>query len=366
MLLIFKVYSKRFKSSWELFEKVFLGLFCGMLLSIIFVYVLRIQWGEFPVSVFGISFLIGLFLVFTFNRCVLKAKKRICKNVVILGKNKADGFMYKSASIERRDLGQIESLVQCSDIDEIVITEKITRAKDFSILLCLQQRLKMNILFTPSLYFELLSEKINGDSNVNVLSTFIGRGSASEESLMRALDVVGGIFLVLFFSPLLVSIPILIKFSSPGNVIYKQRRVGKDGEVFTIYKFRTMIKDAEKKSGFKPAIQNDPRITRVGRVLRVTRLDEFPQLLNIIMGNMSLVGPRPENIYRVENHRGLQGVRLTVKPGLTGLAQIRSYYDLLPRHKVKYDYLYIQRRSFFLNLSILAKTLPSLFLKKGW
>ena len=94
-------------------------------------------------------------------------------------------------------------------------------------------------------------------------------------------------------------------------------------------------------------------------------MDELPQLVNVLKGQMSLVGPRPENISRVNTHKALRGIRLAVKPGLTGLAQTQSYYDLHPKHKIKYDFLYIQRRSFALNLYILAKTIPVVLNRKG-
>jgi lipopolysaccharide/colanic/teichoic acid biosynthesis glycosyltransferase len=157
-----------------------------------------------------------------------------------------------------------------------------------------------------------------------------------------------------------------IKITSRGPVIYKQHRVGENGKIFVLYKFRTMVMYAEKVWGFKPAIEEDERITYIGKLLRKTRLDELPQLINVLKGDMSLVGPRPENLYRVKTHEALRGARLAVKPGITGLAQIRSLYDLKPDHKLKYDYLYIQKRSFFLNLYILIKTIPVLLNKTGW
>ncbi|GAI46839.1 unnamed protein product, partial [marine sediment metagenome] len=129
---------------------------------------------------------------------------------------------------------------------------------------------------------------------------------------------------------------------------------------------RTMLKDAEKMSGFTPATSDDPRVTKVGKILRTARLDELPQLFNILRGQMSLVGPRPENLHRVYTQKALQGIRLAVKPGLTGLAQVKNVYDLHPKHKIKYDYLYIQRRSLKLNIDILLKTIPAVFSKKGW
>jgi lipopolysaccharide/colanic/teichoic acid biosynthesis glycosyltransferase len=197
------------------------------------------------------------------------------------------------------------------------------------------------------------------------LATFVGRKRDTEEFLMRSLDVIGSLAIWVVSLPLTILAVILVKLTSKGTVIYKQQRIGKDGKIFTLYKFRTMINDAEKQLGPVLATENDPRVTKVGRFLRDTRLDEIPQLLNVILGQMSLVGPRPERPYFVKRHKALMEIRLAVRPGLTGLAQVRNAYDLHPNHKIKYDYLYIQRRSLLLNLYILAKTIPVVLLKKG-
>ena len=159
---------------------------------------------------------------------------------------------------------------------------------------------------------------------------------------------------------------LLIRITSRGPVFYTQERVGQGGRLFTLYKLRTMIDDAEKHVGPVLATKDDDRVTPVGRILRRMRIDELPQIYNVLRGDMSLVGPRPERAFFIERHKTLQGVRLSVKPGLTGLAQVRSYYNLKPTHKVRYDYLYIQNRSFLLNISILLQTIPVLFGKKGW
>jgi lipopolysaccharide/colanic/teichoic acid biosynthesis glycosyltransferase len=188
----------------------------------------------------------------------------------------------------------------------------------------------------------------------------------SGEFLIRLLDIVGSLIILVLALPVMIVAGVLIKVTSAGPVFYKQERVGQGGRLFTLYKFRTMIDNAEKQVGPVLAAPDDHRVTPVGRILRRMRLDELPQLLNILGGNMSLVGPRPERPFFVERHQALQGVRLAVKPGLTGLAQVRSYYNLKPAHKVKYDYLYIQNRSLFLNISILLQTIPVLFAKKGW
>ncbi|MCU0918442.1 MAG: sugar transferase [Planctomycetes bacterium] len=173
------------------------------------------------------------------------------------------------------------------------------------------------------------------------------------EFLIRLLDLIGSLVILILSLPVMVASALLIKLTSSGPVFYRQERVGQGGRLFTLCKFRTMIRD-------------DDRVTPVGRILRRMRIDELPQIYNVLRGDMSLVGPRPERPFFVERHKALQGVRLVVKPGLTGLAQVRSFYDLKPAHKVRYDYLYIQNRSLFLNISILLRTIPVLFAKKGW
>ena len=363
---LFGVYKNRFRSSWGLFERVFLGLFLGTLLSITFVYVFRIKWGAFPTSVFAISFLINLLLIFKVNQFVLKAKKKIKKQVVIFGEGEVDDIVSKRANVERKRIDQTHELLEYANVDEIVVSEKITNVKDLNLLLYLEQKLKAEILFSPSVYLELLSERINGNSSVDLLNTFVGRQSDIDEFLIRSLDILGSLAVLFFSVPVAVLVALSIKISSPGPVLYKQKRLGKDGKVFTLYKFRTMVRDAEKTVGPVLASKDDLRVTKAGKVLRTTRLDELPQLFNVLRGHMSLVGPRPERPHFVKLHKPLRELRLAVKPGLTGLAQIRSFYDLHPKHKIKYDILYIQRRSLLLNVYILLKTIPVVFSRKGW
>jgi lipopolysaccharide/colanic/teichoic acid biosynthesis glycosyltransferase len=198
------------------------------------------------------------------------------------------------------------------------------------------------------------------------LSSVTLRTSKALEFLIRAFDIAGSLLLLILSLPLMFVVAVLIKIFSPGPILYKQERVGKEGKVFTLYKFRTMVNNAEEHIGPVLASKDDSRVTSTGRILRRTRLDELPQLFNVLQGDMSLVGPRPERPFFVNQHRVLQGIRLSVKPGITGLAQIRSYYDLKPNHKIKYDYLYIQKRSLLLNAYILLQTIPVIFTKKGW
>jgi lipopolysaccharide/colanic/teichoic acid biosynthesis glycosyltransferase len=201
---------------------------------------------------------------------------------------------------------------------------------------------------------------------IEIPSELIKETSAFNEVFCRLFDIVIGAVLLLLSSPVIALIVALVKISSTGPVLYKQKRVGQRGRIFVLYKFRTMIKNAEKHTGPVLASKNDDRVTPLGRILRCSRLDELPQLFNVLKSDMSLVGPRPERPFFVSRNSSLQGRRLAVKPGITGLAQIRAFYDLKPEHKLRYDSLYIQNRSLFLNLYILLQTVPVIFLKKGW
>ncbi len=365
-LAVLGVYKNRFKSSWVLFERVSSGVFLGTLLSVAFIYVFRSQWGKFPTSIFAISFFMNLLLIFKVNQFILKAKKRVKKQVIILGEGKVDDIVGKKANVERKRIDQIHELLEYPNIDEIVVSEKITNAKDLNLLLYLERKFKAEIMFSPSVYLELLPERIDGNSSIELLSTFVGRQSELDEFFITILDISTSLILLVLAAVPMLIISILIKLTSRGTVIYKQQRVGKDGKTFTLYKFRTMVKDAEKKVGPVLAEQDDSRTTKIGKILRTTRFDELPQLFNVLRGQMSIVGPRPERPHFVKLHKTLQGLRLAVKPGLTGLAQIRNFYDLHPKHKIKYDFLYIQRRSFLLNIYILLQTIPVVFSKKGW
>jgi lipopolysaccharide/colanic/teichoic acid biosynthesis glycosyltransferase len=179
----------------------------------------------------------------------------------------------------------------------------------------------------------------------------------------RFLDVVTALVGLALGLPVLVLIGIAIALESRGSVLYSQERVGRGGRTFRMYKIRSMIVDAERDSGPVWATETDPRVTRVGFVLRRTHLDELPQLLNVLRGEMSIVGPRPERPAMVERLTRLvprYQDRWAVLPGITGLAQVRHVYDestKTVRQKLRYDRCYIGRRgSFSLDLKIMAAT----------
>ena len=174
--------------------------------------------------------------------------------------------------------------------------------------------------------------------------------------IKRAFDIILSFIGIIISSPLWILIALMIWLEDRGPIFYPQERVGKNGKVFRIFKFRSMIPDAEKQTGAVWASENDPRVTKVGRVLRATAMDELPQLLNIFKGDMSFVGPRPERPELVNEFTKKFPdfkKRFIVKPGLTGIAQIYGQYDTPPQHKLKYDLLYIRKQSFLLDLKLI-------------
>lgn len=184
----------------------------------------------------------------------------------------------------------------------------------------------------------------------------------------RAFDIVFAIsFAVILAVPMLV-IALLVKCTSKGTVLYYQERLGLNGKKFDVIKFRSMRMDAEE-DGMRWSLgDDDPRITPVGRFLRKTRLDELPQFWCILKGDMSVVGPRPEReayYERFEQYVHGFSERLKVQPGLTGLAQVRGGYYLMPQEKIVYDVEYIKTRSFWLDLRIVFETVAVVFKREG-
>lgn len=183
-----------------------------------------------------------------------------------------------------------------------------------------------------------------------------------ENSLKRTFDVVFSMAILILLSPLLIILAGLVRLDSKGSVIFKQTRVGKDGELFTIYKFRSMLPNSDPDpNNYQPVSLNDQRITRLGRFLRATCLDELPQFFNVLKGDMSIVGPRPEIKFVVDSYDGLQRKRLLVKPGITGIWQLTADRSIPIHENLDYDLCYLENISFILDLEIIARTVLLVF-----
>ncbi|MCI0946049.1 sugar transferase [Clostridioides difficile] len=186
----------------------------------------------------------------------------------------------------------------------------------------------------------------------------IVKGTVLFDLYQRIMDLVLSIIGLVIGLPLIAIFGILIKIEDKGPITYKQERLGKCGRRFYIYKLRSMRTDAEK-FGAQWAEKDDPRITKVGKFIRKTRIDEIPQLFNILKGDMGLIGPRPERPnFTVQFNEEIPGFinRLAIKPGLTGWAQVNGGYEITPEEKLKEDIYYIKNRSILLDFKILFKT----------
>lgn len=175
--------------------------------------------------------------------------------------------------------------------------------------------------------------------------SFLFKKLIVSEKSIHAFETFLAIVLLVIFAPIMAATALAIKYSMGGSVFYSQTRVGKNGKLFKIIKFRSMVEDAEVKTGPMLSIKNDPRVTRLGKFLRASHLDELPQLFNVLVGDMSFIGPRPErpefvNTFNVEILD--YDKRSMIKPGITGLAQICLPYDALAQEKLEYDLFYIQ------------------------
>jgi exopolysaccharide biosynthesis polyprenyl glycosylphosphotransferase len=192
-------------------------------------------------------------------------------------------------------------------------------------------------------------------------------GLTTEQRIIkRGVDIIVSSVLIVLSAPLMLIAAILIKGYDEGPVFFTQKRHTINSEVFDIHKFRSMIVDAEKDGISIPATDKDPRITPVGSFLRKTRIDELPQLFDIFIGKMSMVGPRPERIEHGEEYKGIVpefDFRLKVKGGLTGYAQIYGKYNTTPYDKLKLDLMYIQNYSFLLDIKLILLTIKVVFMK---
>ena len=250
-------------------------------------------------------------------------------------------------------------------VTELALTS--TREMSGDLFQAVMDAYERGVVITP---VPILYERVTGRVPVDYVGNHwlvvlpIAEGSTLKPYVMikwlidKSLALIGMIVFLL----LLPILALAIYFDSPGPIFYSQERVGLNGRLFSIIKFRTMVNDAEKLSGPVFAGANDPRVTRLGRFMRKTRLDELPQLINVLRGDMSLVGPRPERMHhvkRLQEKIPFYRTRHIVRPGLTGWAQVRYKYgadDEDSRIKLQYDLYYIRHRSLLLDLNILVRT----------
>lgn len=326
----------------------------------------------FPRSILLGSIVVGSILVAAW-RFVVNALMQVfskSKSIVIIGNAKeldVVALKFFTAHGEKYEIKGIftaeeldNALGGLQDVDAVCIGANLKEQEKTEILtVCLKQN--KSVYLIPELYEILLHKAIFQKVDDVPIFRLEGLQLTTGQALVkRAFDLCVSAVGLVFLALLLPFVALAIQISSPGPVFYFQERIGQHGKPFKIVKFRTMVPDAEKMTGPVLATENDPRITGVGKILRATRLDELPQLVNVFKGEMSFVGPRPERQVFIEQFNEMlpyYKYRLTVKPGITGLAQVLGKYDTDVADKLRYDLMYIRNYSIWLDLQLIFQTL---------
>jgi len=258
----------------------------------------------------------------------------------------------------------LEAILERHPVEELLVTIASNFHDDILTLLLPAAVAGVRVKVVPDLFDVVAGHVHNTQILGQPLMELLPERLSFWQKLVKAcIDFFLSILVIFLGLPVWLLTALVIKLDSRGPVFYRQERVGKGGRAFKVFKFRSMIHHAEKQSGPVWAGKNDSRITRVGKLLRRSRLDEIPQFLNVLAGDMSVVGPRPERPAFVEELRRVYPFyqkRLTIKPGITGWAQVKLEYDTdveSVADKLKYDFFYIENQSIFLDLEILARTL---------
>lgn len=300
-------------------------------------------------------------------------------NVRLLGHISVPGEQVSPAiGVHLGEVGELETLLNTTAVDEVLFAYPELDSEELANALhaCDERGVDVLLPLPPSLPQRARVEIATIDGfDLPLLG--LRRTPTSEVALAgkRALDLVGSAFGILFAGPVMLGTAILIKASSPGPVFFKQTRAGRNGRKFKMFKFRSMVVDAEAQktklmhlnemSGPVFKITRDPRITRIGAFIRRTSIDELPQLFNIFMGDMSLVGPRPPLPSEVEQYKPWQRRRLSVKPGLTGLWQVSGRNNVDFEEWMALDLRYIDDWSLWLDVKIILRTVPAVLFKTG-
>lgn len=295
------------------------------------------------------------------------------------------GFLDDNPTKGETDIGRFKALgntlnladvIEHRQVDEVIITLPWQYHRKIMSIMTQCERLAVRARIVPDMFQMRIShmqiEEFGGVPMIGIRETGI---SGLNQIIKRTIDILVSGFGLLITSPLMGLMALMIKMESPGPVLFAQERVGKNGELFTLYKFRSMVADAEERKDdlqslneadgplFK--IKNDPRLTRLGKGMRRLSLDELPQLYNVLVGDMSLIGPRPPIPAEVEQYQEWHKRRLEVAPGLTGLSQVSGRSELTFDETALLDIYYIENWSPALDTKILLQTIPKVLFGSG-
>ncbi len=396
LLYAFRCYDPREMSQyWSIFANVLQAVTVGVAVVIVLTFVLRSF--SFPRLIFVITWVVQIALLTAWRGLELKLAppsfgdvpvllvgtgETACQLVEEMTLHQRYGYRIVGAVERDHDtaggsLEGIEVLGTVTDVPDIVASHGI---KYVIITIPIRERQLIEDLIkvrsahirvdvVPELY-EIMVARIDeiGIGDIPLVSLVKPPASGYQRILKTTLETFAALLLLLVLLPVWLTIAAAVKLTSRGPAFYRQARVGREGREFRMYKYRTMVTNAEERTGPVLSGHDDERVTAFGRFLRRSRLDEVPQLMNIVAGQMSFVGPRPERpeFVRIfsEDIVGYDE-RFAVKPGLTGLAQVSGRYATTTENKLKFDLLYIQNQSFLLDLKIIVKTLYAILAGHG-
>lgn len=332
------------------------------------------RWFTFPRSVLGISFIISTIVLIIWRFLVFKLYEKVdgTKKVMVVGNEEACKkaiYNFKQAKNQRHKITQavtgnyFENIKSHMDeVDIVYLAEQLDeKLKIYDLMIRRDKK-----LFLPTSFENLVMVSPNimniEDESVIEVSNF--RIPPEDDLVKRIIDILVALSMIIITSPIMIITAILVKVTSEGPVFYKQIRITKDQKEFNILKFRTMSVTAEKHSGPVLATSNDARVTTIGKYLRSLRIDELPQLFNVLKGDMALVGPRPERPFFVDQFKELNPyyyLRHNVRAGITGYAQVYGKYATDFNSKLNFDLVYIKKYSFVMDIKIMVQTIKILF-----
>lgn len=332
----------------------------------------------YPRGVVVYSSVIQVVLLSMWKTLIWKVKRNLYgkKDVIIIGDSNVE-HVAKKIIMKQSDLYNIKYICGSSykDVDKLISEVEIvilcddvtSELKDYILDKCLVEQ--KSVLIVPTMSdFALFGSKLNKIDDLPLLMAKPLCLTGEEKAIKRLLDVVLAVVGTIIGSPIMGIVALAIKLSDGGNVLYTQERVTEGGRNFKVFKFRSMKMNAEKSSGPMLSTDKDARITSVGRIIRATRLDELPQLFNILKGDMSIVGPRPERPFYVDKFEKEihdYKYRTAVKAGLTGFAQVYGKYNTTPEDKARYDIIYIKNYSVLLDIKLIFQTIKIIFMKES-
>jgi len=377
------------RNNLNFFTTLFRALLINVAISVAFFYFIP-YFGITPKTVLflNIAVFAGLFIIWRqiYNRLLIS--DALLDNIMIIGETKETKDLIKYIETNPQFGFKIKTTVLPKDIElifdliERIVKDKIQTVvtaidphKDVNLVRNLYHCLPLNItLYDLPTFYEKITGKvpISAIEEVWFLENLMIEKKNLYETIKRVLDILYALAMGIVSLPFYPFIILAIKLDTPGPAFYKQKRVGENSQIFNVYKFRSMI-DAAEKNGAQWAQVNDPRVTKIGKFLRASRLDELPQLYNVLRGDMSFVGPRPERpefVFGVNLQRQIPfyQIRHLVKPGLTGWAQINFEYGASiedTTEKLQYDLFYLKNRSFVLDFSIILKTIKIIIGREG-